>query len=118
DPRQGRPTLYRGQSGFLAAVPDRGRPHLRVTGTLNMADLANRLTQVAPEDLGLLRAGFAILGVAFLVKAGMWPLCFWLPTTYAAASAPAAALFSIMSKVGVYAILRLGLLLFGDGSDA
>lgn len=89
-----------------------------VTGTLNMADLANRLTQVAPEDLGLLRAGFAILGVAFLVKAGMWPLCFWLPTTYAAASAPAAALFSIMSKVGVYAILRLGLLLFGDGSDA
>jgi multicomponent K+:H+ antiporter subunit D len=43
----------------------------------------------------------------------MWPLGFWLPATYAAASAPAAALFAILSKVGVYAVLRLWLLLFG-----
>lgn len=84
-----------------------------VTGTLNMADLASRLPEVATADQALLRAGAAILGVAFLVKAGMWPLCFWLPTTYAAASAPAAAMFSIMSKVGIYVILRLWLLLFG-----
>jgi multicomponent K+:H+ antiporter subunit D len=46
----------------------------------------------------------------------MWPLCFWLPTTYAAASPPAAAMFSIMSKVGIYVILRLWLLLFGDSA--
>ena len=56
-----------------------------------------------------------MLGIAFLVKAGMWPLCFWLPSTYAAASAPAAALFSILSKVGLYAVLRLWLLFFGAG---
>jgi len=46
----------------------------------------------------------------------MWPLGFWLPTTYASASAPAAAILSILSKVGVYAVLRLSLLLFGDAA--
>ena len=86
-----------------------------ITGTLNMADLALRIAAVPPADRALLEAGAAILGVAFLVKAGMWPLGFWLPTTYAAASAPAAALFSILSKVGIYAVLRVWLLFFGDG---
>jgi multicomponent K+:H+ antiporter subunit D len=87
-----------------------------VTGTLNMADLAERIPRIAMEERVLLEAGAAILGVAFLVKAGMWPLGFWLPTTYAAASAPAAALFAILSKVGVYAVLRLWLLFFGAGT--
>jgi multicomponent K+:H+ antiporter subunit D len=87
-----------------------------VAGTLNMADLARRIPALAGGDRTLLESGAAILGVVFLVKAGMWPLGFWLPTTYAAASPPAAALFSIMSKVGVYAVLRLSLLLFGEGS--
>jgi multicomponent K+:H+ antiporter subunit D len=58
------------------------------------------------------------LGVAFLLKAGMWPLCFWLPTTYAAASAPVASVFAIMTKVGAYIVLRLWLLLFGDETGA
>lgn len=89
-----------------------------VAGTLNMADLAARVPLIAESDRGLLEAGAAILGVAFLVKAGMWPLGFWLPTTYAAASAPVAALFAIMTKVGVYAVLRLSLLSFGDGAGA
>jgi multicomponent K+:H+ antiporter subunit D len=84
-----------------------------VTGTLNMADLAERIARVPAEDVVLLEAGAAILGIAFLVKAGMWPLGFWLPTAYAAASAPAAAVFAILSKVGVYAVLRLWLLFFG-----
>ena len=57
-----------------------------VTGTLNMADLAARIPTIAAENRGLLEAGAGVLGVAFLLKAGMWPLCFWLPTTYAAAS--------------------------------
>jgi multicomponent K+:H+ antiporter subunit D len=87
-----------------------------VTGTLNMADLAARIPNVAPENRMLLEAGAAILGVAFLVKSGMWPLGFWLPTTYAAATPPVAAVFAIMTKVGVYVILRLWLLLFGDGA--
>jgi multicomponent K+:H+ antiporter subunit D len=83
-----------------------------VTGTLNMADLAIRIPAVAESDLPLLQAGMAILGIAFLVKAGMWPLGFWLPRTYAAAAPPVAALFAILSKVGVYAVLRVYLLLF------
>ena len=84
-----------------------------VTGTLNMADLAVRIPAIAGSDLAILQSGMAILGVAFLVKAGMWPLGFWLPRTYAAAAPPVAALFSILSKVGVYAVLRVYLLLLG-----
>jgi multicomponent K+:H+ antiporter subunit D len=89
-----------------------------VTGTLNMADLALRIPAVPAGDRVLAEAGAAILGIAFLVKAGMWPLGFWLPATYAAAAAPAAAMFSILSKVGVYAVLRLWLLLFGGDAGA
>jgi multicomponent K+:H+ antiporter subunit D len=89
-----------------------------VTGTLNMADLAVRIPLVPDADRMLLEAGAAILGVAFLVKAGMWPLSFWLPTAYAASAPPVGAMFAIMSKVGVYVILRLSLLLFGDGAGA
>jgi multicomponent K+:H+ antiporter subunit D len=87
-----------------------------VAGTLNMADLAVRIPEIRWSERVLLETGAAILAVAFLVKAGMWPLGFWLPTTYAAASAPAAALFAILSKVGVYAVLRLWLLFFADGT--
>lgn len=87
-----------------------------VTGTLNMADLALRVAQLAPEDRLLLESGAAILGVAFLVKAGIWPLSFWLPTSYTAATPPVAAMFAIMSKVGIYVILRLWLLVFSDAA--
>ncbi len=83
-----------------------------VTGTLNMADIANKLPAVPASDRGLLHAGAALLAVAFLAKAALWPLNFWLPPAYAAASAPAAALFAVLTKVGVYAILRLWTLCF------
>ncbi len=89
-----------------------------VTGTLNMADLAQRIPQVALEDRMLLEAGAAVLGVAFLVKAGMWPLNFWLAPTYTAAAAPVAAVFAIMSKVGIYVLLRLSPLMFGIGAGS
>lgn len=84
-------------------------------GTLNMADLAARLPQIEPDRLMLLQAGAGVLGVAFLIKAGMWPLCFWLPTAYSAAAAPVAGMFAILSKLGIYVILRLTMLMFGDG---
>jgi multicomponent K+:H+ antiporter subunit D len=87
-----------------------------VTGTLNMADLAVRIGQVPQESRMMLEAGAGILGVAFLIKAGMWPLGFWLPTTYSAAAAPSAAIMAIMSKVGVYVILRLSLLFSFSGT--
>ena len=86
------------------------------SGTLNMADLAETLPVLVPGDRRLLEAGAAILGVAFLIKSAMWPLNFWLPATYTAASPPVAAVFSVMTKVGIYAILRLWMLLFADGA--
>lgn len=85
------------------------------TGTLNMADLARIIPTIAAEDRGLFHAGAGILGVAFLIKAGMWPLSFWLPATYSVAAAPVAAVFAVMTKVGAYVVLRLSLLLFGAG---
>ncbi len=89
-----------------------------VTGTLNMADIAAKLPLVPPRDRGLLHAGAAILGIAFLAKAALWPLNFWLPPAYAAASAPAAAVFAILTKVGVYAVLRLWTLGFPADAGA
>jgi multicomponent K+:H+ antiporter subunit D len=83
-----------------------------VTGTLNMADIAIKLPLVPTADRGLLHAGAAILAIAFLAKAALWPLNFWLPGTYGAASAPVTALFAILTKVGVYAVLRLWTLCF------
>jgi multicomponent K+:H+ antiporter subunit D len=85
-----------------------------IAGTLNMADLAVRMRDIVAEDRGLLETGLVVLGIAFLTKAAMWPLGFWLPPTYAAAATPAAAILSILSKVGIYAVVRVWLLLFGD----
>jgi multicomponent K+:H+ antiporter subunit D len=82
-----------------------------MTGTLSMAQLPQLVARLDPDDRAIFQSGAAILGVAFLVKAGIWPLNFWLPTAYAASSAPVAAVFSLMTKVGVYAVLRVGTLL-------
>jgi multicomponent K+:H+ antiporter subunit D len=82
-----------------------------MTGTLNMADLVGRVAMLDPKDRSLFEAGAAILGVAFFVKAGIWPLNFWLPSAYSAASAPVGAVFAMMTKVGIYAVVRIGTLL-------
>jgi multicomponent K+:H+ antiporter subunit D len=84
-----------------------------LTGTLNMADLAVKLPQLTEGKTALAQAAALLLLVVFAVKAAMLPLYFWLPDTYASASAPVAALFAIMTKVGVYAILRTTTLMFG-----
>ncbi|MEB2856964.1 monovalent cation/H+ antiporter subunit D [Pseudomonas atacamensis] len=89
-----------------------------VTGTLNMADLAMKIPLVPEADRGLLHAGAGILAVAFLAKAGMWPLNFWLVPAYSSASAPVAAMFAIMTKVGIYTLLRLWTLLFSGQAGA
>lgn len=85
-----------------------------VMGTLSMADVAAKLGGVAEADRGLLQAGITTLAVAFLVKAAAWPVNAWLVPAYAAASAPVAALFAIMTKVGVYTLLRLWTLFFSE----
>ncbi len=87
-------------------------------GTLNMADLAGRVAHLGSDESQLLRVGIAVLAIAFLTKSAMWPLGFWLPTTYSAASPPVAAMFVLMTKVGVYVILRIWLLVFSAESGA
>lgn len=89
-----------------------------ITGTLNMADIAHAIATLTPANRGLLHAGAALLAVAFLIKAGAWPLNFWLVPAYAAAVAPVGALFAVLTKVGVYALLRLWPLWFGAGAGA
>ena len=87
-----------------------------VAGTLNLADLVVKLPLMRPEHTALAQAAMLLLLLVFAVKAALLPLYFWLPDTYAAASAPVAALFAIMTKVGVYAIARVSTLLLGpDG---
>ncbi|WP_312516953.1 monovalent cation/H+ antiporter subunit D [Massilia sp.] len=88
------------------------------TGTLNMADLSARVAVLTGEELSLFKVGAAVLALAFLTKGAMWPLGFWLPTTYAAASPPVAVMLVLMTKVGAYIVLRLWLLMFSDYSGA
>lgn len=87
-------------------------------GTLNMADLLGRVAALEPDERALFDAGAWILGIAFLVKAGSWPLNSWLPGAYAVSMAPIAAGFAIMTKVGVYAVLRIGTLMSEDEAAA
>jgi multicomponent K+:H+ antiporter subunit D len=89
-----------------------------VVGTLNMADLAQRFSTLDAERRALFDTGAAILGIAFLVKAGSWPLNLWLPSAYGAALAPVAAVFAVLTKVGVYALLRVGTLMSEDEAAA
>lgn len=86
------------------------------TGTLNIADLGARVASLGAQDTWLLQIGATVLALAFLTKGAMWPLGFWLPTTYASASAPVGAMLVLMTKVGVYAVLRVWLAVFGDAA--
>lgn len=88
------------------------------TGTLNLADMAERVAAMEPGDAGLLRVGAVLLLVVFAIKAALLPLHFWLPATYANAPGPVAAMFSIMTKVGAYSILRVYTVAFGPELEA
>ena len=84
------------------------------TGTLNMAELSVRLDDVPG---GVRTALFAVLMVAFGIKAAVFPLSTWLPDSYPTAPAPVTAVFAgLLTKVGVYAIIRAHSLLFPGGA--
>ena len=84
------------------------------TGTLNMAELSVRLDDV---PAGTRAALFAVLMVAFGIKAAVFPLSTWLPDSYPTAPAPVTAVFAgLLTKVGVYAIIRAHSLLFPGGA--
>lgn len=89
-----------------------------VLGTLNMADLSARIAALPDAQRPLVEAGGWLLLIVFALKAALLPLYFWLPRTYAAASAPAAILFAIMTKLGIYAVIRVYGLLFGADAGA
>ncbi len=82
------------------------------TGTLNMADLAQKLPEIPANDTALIRVAAVLLMLVFAIKAALVPLQFWLPGTYANAPGPVAALFAVMTKVGAYALIRFGTLVF------
>lgn len=88
------------------------------TGTLNMADLAQKLPQLPGNDAALIRLATVLLMLVFAIKAALVPLQFWLPGTYANAPGPVAALFAVMTKVGAYALIRFGTLVFPTGLPA
>jgi multicomponent Na+:H+ antiporter subunit D len=78
-----------------------------VAGTLNMAELAQRLPELAIEHPALVLAVGAFLLVSFGIKAGVFPLHFWLPASYHTPPAAVSAVFAgLLTKVGVYALLR------------
>jgi len=87
-----------------------------VTGTLNLADLARVMPLLGPDVAPLARSGALLLLGVFALKAALLPLGFWLPNAYAAATGATAALFAVLTKVGVYAILRVYPLVFGPGA--
>lgn len=89
-----------------------------LTGNLNMAALAAAIAQLDPADAPIAATAGVLLLVVFGLKAALAPLYFWLPRAYASASAPVAALFAIMTKVGVYTIVRTYTLIFGDSAGA
>ena len=89
-----------------------------ITGTLNMADLAVRVAAASADQAPLLGAAGLMLLVVFGLKAAFLPLYFWLPKAYASATAPVAALFAIMTKVGLYSIIRVYTLIFGDDAGS
>lgn len=87
-------------------------------GSLNMADMAAKVGLLLPEDQILVKIGGLLLLLVFSLKSALLPLHFWLPKTYAAASASVVALFAVMTKVGVYSICRVFGGIFGSSAGA
>ncbi|WP_349826766.1 Na+/H+ antiporter subunit D [Brevibacterium litoralis] len=84
------------------------------TGTVNMAQLSQRLDAL-PADVQMILHVAILLG--FGIKAAVFPLSFWLPDSYPTAPAPVTAVFAgLLTKVGIYAIIRTETVLFFESS--
>ncbi|MEK4486842.1 Na+/H+ antiporter subunit D [Psychrobacillus sp. FSL H8-0484] len=82
-----------------------------VVGTLNMADISVKIAEIGPS--GIVTVIAVLFLIVFGIKGGIFPLFFWLPGSYAAPPVPVLALFgSLLTKVGVYAIMRTYTLFF------
>lgn len=89
-----------------------------LTSTLNMADLSIKVAALGAQDQGLLRIAGLLLMTVFGLKAAVVPIHLWLPRTYTATMPVVAAMFAIMTKVGVYAMIRTVPLIFGAQAGA
>ncbi len=95
---------------FLAAIA----AIYAAVGTVNLAQLSERLGQL-PQHVQLIL--HLLLLLAFAIKAAVFPLSFWLPDSYPTAPAPVTAVFAgLLTKVGVYAMIRTETQLFPGGS--
>jgi multicomponent Na+:H+ antiporter subunit D len=84
-----------------------------MTGTLNMADLAVRVPQV--EQRGMMTTVAVMFMIAFGIKSAVFPLFFWLPASYHTPAVAVSAIFAgLLTKVGVYALVRTFTLIFTD----
>lgn len=85
-----------------------------LTGTLNLADMARRIPEI--ENQGAVGAVAFLMLASFGAKAAVFPLFFWLPASYHTAIAPVAAFFAaLLTKVGVYALIRVVTLVLPEG---
>lgn len=84
-----------------------------ITGTVNMAHLAERVSDIG--QTGALQVAAIVLLVVFSMKGALFPLYFWLPRSYYGPPAAVAALFgALLTKVGIYAIIRVFTLIFNQ----
>ncbi|MGA0846653.1 MAG: proton-conducting transporter membrane subunit, partial [Luteolibacter sp.] len=87
-----------------------------LTGTLNMADLSSKISLA--QDHGIVLSSAILFLVAFGIKAGVFPFYFWLPSSYHVTPTPIAALFAgLLTKVGVYACLRVFSLVYVEQQE-
>lgn len=89
-----------------------------LTGTLNMADLALKVPEI--QNKGIVNVTALLFFVAFGIKAAVFPLYFWLPSSYHTPPSTIAAIFGgLLTKLGIYALIRMFLLIFPyDDSNA
>jgi len=87
-------------------------------GSLNMAEIGQRIAELPPSHLKLAKAALSLLLLVFCSKAALLPMYLWLPESYARAPAAVAALFVIMTKVGLYSVLRVSSLWFDADAGA
>jgi multicomponent Na+:H+ antiporter subunit D len=77
-----------------------------LTGTLNIADIALKVSTISSPVLGI---AFGLILTGFAVKAGLMPFHAWLPDAYQASPSPISAIFAgVTTNVGIYAMIRVG----------